>query len=117
MKKQFEAFQKFLILAQKIDALKRFPELSLNERALIKHMNQYWYRNDNLTVIMAINLKDMSTATAFRNLKKLRQKGFIQLNFNDMDRRIKHVRPTEKLITLLEVYGRVMLKVAKDYLN
>jgi len=107
------AFQKFLNLTQAVDDLVEFSHLTADERQLIKNLNNYWFNKENITVVSAMNLTNtISTSTTFRILKKLRQKGFIALEVDKNDNRIKYVKPTEKIQSLFHQYGKILMKVA-----
>lgn len=107
------AYQKFLNLTQSVDDLVEFSHLTADEKCLIKSLNNYWINKEKITVVSAMNLANkMSTSTTFRILKRLRQKGFITLEVDKADNRVKYVKPTEKIQSFFHQYGKILMKVA-----
>lgn len=108
-------FQKFLNLTHVVDVSKDFSELTANERYLIKCLNNYWIKNENITVVSAMKInRKISTSTTFRLLKSLRKQGFISLEIDKIDNRIKYIKPTDKIQSLFHQYGKILMKVADD---
>jgi DNA-binding MarR family transcriptional regulator len=116
MDKNSGAYQKFLNLCNAIDALSDFPKLTPDEKCVIKILNSYWVKNEPITVVEAMTAVDtQSTSTVFRNLKKLRQKGYLQLAIDETDNRVKYVQPTNLTIKYFQEHGKALLKTAKAY--
>lgn len=115
MTKYSKTFQKFLNLTQAIDDLVEFSNITADEMRLIKSLNNFWIRNEDISVVTAMSIvKNVSTSTTFRMLKKLRQKDFIKLEANKKDGRIKYVKPTDKIQSFFHQYGKILMKVASD---
>lgn len=113
MTKYAKAFQNFLHLTQAVDDLKEFANLTASERDLIKALNNYWIQGKTISVVAAMNLNNnMSTSTTFRIIKKLKEKGFIRLEVDKADNRIKYIKPTELIQLLFHQYGKILMKVA-----
>ena len=88
MTKYADIYQRFLSLSHSIDEFSYFPLLKPEERCLIRHLNIYWIKKEEITVLKAMNaVKNMSNATTFRYLKSLRQKGYVRLETDDKDNR------------------------------
>ena len=112
MTKHALIYQKFLKLAQAVDQLTAFPALSPDEKCLIRYLNSYWVEDRPLTVVAAMNLvSGMSSSTAFRNLKKIRQKGYIDLEIDSVDHRVKYVRPTKQIKAYFAEHGKILAKL------
>lgn len=117
MSKHALAYQKFLNLANAIEGLTKFPQLTPDEKCLLRHLNDYWINNRDITVVNAMNIVDtMSTSTVFRYLKKIRQKGYVELEVDKVDNRIKYIRPTEQTISYFAEQGKILLKTAKAFI-
>jgi hypothetical protein len=106
-----DIYQRFLNLANAIDDLNKFPKLSPDEKCLLRHLNNYWAINQKIKVVQIINLvKSSSPATVFRYLKLLRQKGYIELELDIDDNRIKYINPTELTIAYFSEHGKLLLQ-------
>ncbi|MFM8391268.1 MAG: winged helix DNA-binding protein [Methylophilaceae bacterium] len=111
MTKHASVYQTFLNLTHAIDDLTEFPKLSPDERCLIRHLNSYWVKKQEVKVVEVINnVAYSSPATVFRNLKKLRQKGYVELLMDSRDNRVKFVQPTELTISYFDNLGKLMLQ-------
>ena len=78
---------------------KATPELQLDASSerLLHWMAISWQAGSKITVVQAMHkATDMSTTTAHRRLKLMRQQGFIALETDAIDQRIKYVVPAEK---------------------
>jgi DNA-binding MarR family transcriptional regulator len=117
MSKYADVYQKFLNLSQAVDELTRFPVLTPDQKCLLRYLNNYWVKGEIITVVAAMNIVDnMSTSTVFRNLKKLRTIGYIQLEIDEIDNRVKYIRPTEQTLSYFTEHGKIFLKTAKAYI-
>ncbi len=115
MKKYASVYQKFLNLAAAIEDLSKFPQLTPDEKCVIRHLNNYWFNNQDITVVIAMNVvKTMSTSTVFRNLKKIRDKGYLELEIDPADNRVKYIRPTAQTISYFAEHGKIFLETAKS---
>lgn len=84
------------------------PELHLDASSerLLHRIAVAWHADSKITVLQAMNEEHgMSTTTAHRRLKSLRQQGFIALETDANDQRVKYVVPTEKTQRLFAQYG------------
>lgn len=117
MSKHAAIYQRFLNLTHAIDEITEFPQLTPDEKCLIRTLNNYWIRSEPITVVRAMTaLETQSTSTVFRNLKKIRQKGYIQLMVDEMDNRVKYIEPTEQTIKYFHEHGKLLLKTIKNHL-
>ena len=116
MSKYTSVYQKFLNLANAVEDLTKFPQLTPDEKCLLRHLNDYWIHEKDITVVTAMNVvSTMSTSTVFRYLKKMRLKGYIALEIDKIDNRVKHIRPTEQTLSYFAEQGKILLKTAKAY--
>ena len=114
MTKYANVYQTFLNLAYAIDGLTEFPALTPDEKCLIRYLNNFWIKNQDVKVVEVIHsLDNSSPATVFRNLKKLRAKGYVQLRVDENDNRIKHILPTKQTMSYFNALGKVIIKSAK----
>ena len=73
-------YQKFLNLANAVEELSEFPSLDPVEQKMLALLSKYWLTKQKITVVEAMHMTDeISTSTIFRYLKKLRQKGYLEL--------------------------------------
>jgi DNA-binding MarR family transcriptional regulator len=88
-------YLKFLSLVQAVRALPSFPSLDPVEERLLNLFATVWHTGQKITVLQAMSMAvDMSSTTAHRRLKTLRQKGVISLEMDAADNRIKYVVAT-----------------------
>jgi len=117
MSKYDDAYKKFLNLCNAIDSLTEYPQLTPDEKCVIRILNSYWVKNEPITVVEAMSaVKTQSTSTVFRNLKKLREKGYLQLEIDEMDNRVKYVQATDLTIKYFQEHGKALIKTAKAYI-
>ena len=89
------SYLKFLTLVQSIRALPSFPTMDSVEEQLLNAFAAAWHTKKPITVVDAMNIvPEISTATAHRRLKTLRQKGLIALNTDESDNRVKFIVST-----------------------
>jgi DNA-binding MarR family transcriptional regulator len=108
-------YQRFLNLASAVEEQSDFPSLDPVEQKLLSHLSKYWFQKQKVTVVEAMNMtNDISTSTIFRYLKKLRQKGYIELVVDVLDNRIKYVSPTALTDSYFTKMGKLMVKAAAE---
>ena len=65
------------------------------EEQMLNLLGALWYEGKKVTVLEAMALlPDISATTLHRRLKTLRTKGFISMDMDDVDNRVKYVVPT-----------------------
>ncbi len=65
------------------------------EEQMLNLLGAMWYEGKKVTVLEAMALlPDISATTLHRRLKTLRTKGFISMDMDDVDNRVKYVVPT-----------------------
>ena len=115
-KRQFMAnfkliYQKFLNLANAVEELSEFPTLDPVEQKMLALLSKYWSGKQKITVVEAMHMtSEISTSTIFRYLKKLRQKGYIELVVDELDNRVKYVSPTPMTDSYFSKMGKLLLK-------
>ena len=88
-------YLKFLQLVQAVRQLPDFPVLDPVEERLLNLFATVWQTEQKITVLQAMGMSsDVSSTTAHRRLKSLRQKGVLTLVPDEVDNRIKYVQPT-----------------------
>ena len=94
-KQYSETYLKFLQLVQSLRKLPDFVLLDPVEERLLHLFATVWQAGQKITVLQAMALSpDVSSTTAHRRLKTLRQKGVLTLVADEVDNRIKYVQPT-----------------------
>ena len=95
LKHYSDIYFKFLQLVQAVRQLPDFPALDPVEERLLNLFAIVWQSDQKITVLQAMSLSnDVSSTTAHRRLKSLRQKGVLTLELDKVDNRIKYVMPT-----------------------
>jgi DNA-binding MarR family transcriptional regulator len=106
-----EVYRRFVNLMIGAEHLCKLPSLDPTEKRILQLLVAFWERNQPITVIEAMNMTDeISTSTSFRYLKKLRQKGYLTLEVDDYDNRVKYVKATEQADQYFSHLGRLMVK-------
>jgi len=106
-------YQKFLNLANAVEELSEFPPLDPVEQKMLALLSKYWSDKQRITVVEAMHMTtEISTSTIFRYLKKLRQKGYIELVVDEMDNRVKYVSATAQTDSYFNKMGKLMLKAS-----
>ncbi len=89
------SYIKFLNLVQAIRALPSFPTMDALEEKLLNAFAAPWYAGKQITVLEAMGMvPNMSPSTVHRRMKTLRDKGFIELDIDEIDNRVKYVVAT-----------------------
>ena len=111
MAKFKEIYQRFLNLANAVEELAEFPVLDPVEQKMLALLSKYWSGKQKITVVEAMHMtNEISTSTIFRYLKKLRQKGYIELVVDDFDNRVKYVSATAQTDSYFNKMGKLMMK-------
>ena len=89
------SYLKFLNLMEAVKGLPTFPAIDAVEERLLNTFAVLWQHGVRVTVLQSMEmLQDASPATVHRRLKTLRKKGFIALDVDVTDNRVKYVVPT-----------------------
>ena len=89
------SYLKFLNLVDTMRRLPSYPEMDSTEVRLLNSLAVQWYDDKKVSVLEAMNmLADVSPGSVHRRLKTLRAKGFIKLQEDEFDNRIKYIVDT-----------------------
>ncbi len=89
------SYIKFLNLANAMRELTEFPVLNPMEEYLLNHIALAWHANKNPSVSHTMHTSsEMSPSTVHRHLTTLRRKGFVRLNVDERDNRVKFISHT-----------------------
>jgi DNA-binding IclR family transcriptional regulator len=95
----FEAYFRFLQLAQAVHELPSAPKLDAAEERLLQALTAAWNAGRALTVTETMALSNAGApATVHRKLTSLRKRGLVSVDESSDDLRIKTVTPTHKAL-------------------
>lgn len=104
----YERFINIVIAAEKLSDM---PSLDAIEKRILHILSTYWSQNEKLTVNQSVKkIEELSSATAFKYLKQLRTKGYIQLVIDEIDNRVKYVLPTSICDEYFSNLGRHLIE-------
>lgn len=106
----YERFNNLVIASEKLtDA----PQLETIEKRILSILSTFWFQNEKLTVNESLKkLEELSNATAFKYIKQLRNKGYIQVVIDEFDNRIKYLSPTSLCNDYFSNLGRHIIEAA-----
>lgn len=109
-----DVYQKFINLAIATEQLSDLPTLDPIEKQLLALLSHSWSNNRKITVVETMNItNELSTSTVFRYLKKLRQKGYLELIVDEIDNRVKYVSPTKQCDKYFSRLGKLITEASK----
>jgi len=89
------SYLKFLNLVDAVRQLPSYPAMDSTEVRLLNSLAALWHDGKKISVLEAMNmLADVSPSSVHRRLKTLRAKGFIKLQEDEFDNRIKYIVAT-----------------------
>ena len=107
------SYIKFLNLAKAIRELTQFPALNPMEEHLLNNFASAWQKNTKLSVSKTMrSSSEMSPSTVHRHLKSLKSKGFISLDMDEQDNRIKYISYTPLSIQYFSLLGQCLTNSA-----
>lgn len=107
-------YQRYIQMKMVAEAASDFQMLDPVEKRILNLLSVYWENQQAITVVEAINMTDeFSTSTAFRYLKKLRLKGYIELLVDELDNRVKYVSPSKLTDKYFAKLGRLMVQATR----
>lgn len=110
-----EVYQRFINLSIATEQLSDLPSLDPIEKRLLALLSHSWSNNKKMTVVESMNITDeLSTSTIFRYLKKLRQKGYLELIVDEVDNRVKYVSPTKQCDKYFSKLGKLMTEASAN---
>lgn len=109
-----DIYTRFINLAVANEKLLDIPALEPVERKILHLLITYWENKQPITVVETMNITDeISTSTVFRYLKRLRQKGYIDLEVDAIDNRVKYVKSTKQTDQYFAKLGKLMVEASK----
>ena len=110
-----EVYQRFINLAIATEQLSDLPSLDPIEKRLLALLSNSWSNNKKITVVESMNItNELSTSTIFRYIKKLRQKGYLELIVDEVDNRVKYVSPTKQCDKYFSKLGKLMTEASAN---
>jgi len=89
------SYLNFLHLMQAVKDLPAFPAMDALEERILNGLAAQWQAGKKMPVLDAMALfADAAPATVHRRLKSLRAKGFIALQIDEQDNRVKYIVST-----------------------
>lgn len=108
-------YQRFLNLCLAIDEMGKFPALEPYEHSLLNKINQYWHREEIVTVLQVLDTNNQySRATTHKYLKNLHAKGYLKLTVDNKDNRFKHITPTPMAYSYFDELGKNLIKASAE---
>ena len=109
-----DVYTRFINLAVANEKLLAVPPIDPIEKTILHLLVTYWERKQLITVVETMSITDdFSTSTVFRYLKKLRQKGYVELVQDEVDNLIKYVTATAKTENYFAELGKLMVEATK----
>ena len=85
------------------------------EEQMLNLLGAMWYEGKKITVLEAMALlPDISATTLHRRLKTLRTKGFISMDMDEHDNRVKYVMPTPMATEYFSKLGKSLEEAARE---
>ena len=86
------------------------------EEQMLNLLGAMWYEGKKVTVLEAMALlPDISATTLHRRLKTLRTKGFISMDMDEFDNRVKYVVPTVLANEYFSKLGKSLEEASKEF--
>ena len=105
-------YLKFLRLVDAVRQLPGYPNMDGTEVQLLNALAQEWHIGNKVCVLPAMGmLPDVSPSSVHRRLKTLRAKGFIALEEDEFDNRIKYIVGTRLFAKYLAKMDQCLAQV------
>jgi DNA-binding MarR family transcriptional regulator len=88
------SYLKFLNLVDAVRQLPSYPAMDSTEVRLLNSLAVVWHEGKKISVLEAMNMLADVSPSSVRRLKTLRAKGFIKLQEDEFDNRIKYIVAT-----------------------
>lgn len=109
MKETSKIYQEFIFNSSTLDDTCIFPKLSMSERFVLEKLSIEWLQDLTPTVVQGMNItSEISSATLFRNIKRLRLKGYITYKIDELDTRIKYIHPSKQTMMYFSAMGNII---------
>lgn len=106
-----EVYEKFINLVIAAESLSDDHLLDPIEKRVLFILSTYWSNGKSITVGESLKrVNELSTATTFKYIKQLRNKGYIQLVVDEADNRVKYVLPTSRTDELFTSLGKHLVE-------
>jgi len=110
-KEVYERFNNLVIASEKLSDA---PSLEAIEKRILSILSVYWSQGGKLTVNDSLKMiEELSNATAFKYIKQLRIKGYIQVVVDELDNRIKYLSPTSLCNEYFSNLGKCIMAAAQ----
>jgi DNA-binding MarR family transcriptional regulator len=110
-KEVYERFNNLVIASEKLSDA---PSLEAIEKRILSILSVYWSQGGKLTVNDSLKMiEELSNATAFKYIKQLRIKGYIQVVVDELDNRIKYLSPTNLCNEYFSNLGKCIISAAQ----
>ncbi len=107
-------YQRFLNLVESVRGIPDFPGLDIFEERLLNMFAAAWYEGQKISVLQAATMDaGMSQSTVHRRLKSLRKKGYLALEIDEQDNRVKYITPTAVCDKYFAALGRCLSKAQR----
>ncbi len=107
-------YLRFLSLVESIRGIPDFPGLDIFEERLLNVFAAAWHEGQKISVLQAATLEvGMSQSTIHRRLKSLRKKGYLVLEIDEEDNRVKYITPTAVCDKYFAALGRCLSKAQR----
>lgn len=104
-------YEKFINLAIAAEKVSDLHYLDPIEKRVLNILSTHWSNGKSITVGESVNtIDELSSATAFKYIKKLKNKGYIQLVIDKTDNRVKYVLPTSLTDELFSNLGKYLVE-------
>ena len=102
-------YVKFLQLVSTVRQLPSYPAMDVTEVQTLNALAQEWQIGNKVSVVQAMGmLPDVSPSSVHRRLKTLRAKGFVSLQEDEFDNRIKYIIGTRLFARYLAQMDRCL---------
>lgn len=108
-----EVYEKFINLAIAAEKLSEACSPDPLERRILSILSTYWSNGKSITVGESVkSIDELSSATAFKYIKQLKNKGYLQFVVDEKDNRIKYVLPTSLTDEFFSNLGKHLVEAA-----
>ncbi len=115
MEKFKEIYERFINLALAAESLSDTHKLGPVEKRFLAILASAWSKGEQVSVVKSTNLlQEVSTMTAFRYIKGLRKKGYLELVVDNADNRVKYVTPTALCNKYFQDVGKMIFEAAES---
>lgn len=104
-------YERFINLAIAAEELSDAHLLDPIERRILYILSTYWSKGKTITVGESVKrIDELSSATTFKYIKQLKNKGYLQLVVDEKDNRVKYVLPTSLVDEFFSNLGKHLIE-------